>query len=72
MHDAQLHDDMGSNKLSLLLDENNDALIVKFLGAFIIYINHVLNKIESTYLGFAQWKKCDARSIVRSMKKFCN
>ena len=58
---------IGSNKLSLLLDESNDISIIKLLGLSIVYFSHVSNKVESNYLGLTQLEKCDASSIVTAL-----
>ena len=61
-------DDVGSNKFSLLLDENNDISIIKLVGESVMYFSHASNKVESTYLGLAQLKTCDASSIATALK----
>ena len=53
----ELTDDIGSNKLSLLLDESNDISIIKLLGVSIMYFSDASNKVEFTYLGLAQLEK---------------
>ena len=63
-------DDVGSNKISLSLDENNDISIIKLLGVSVMYFSHASNKVESTSLGLAQSEKCDASRIEKNVCNF--
>ena len=65
----ELTDDIGSNRFSLLLNENNDNSIIKLLGVSLIYLSHAPNKAESTYLGLAKLEKCVAISIEEIVSK---
>ena len=65
----ELTDNIGSNTLSLLLDDCNDISIIKLLCVSVMYFIHSSNKVESTSLGLAQLDKCDASSIVAALKK---
>ena len=59
----EMADYIGSNKLSLLFDESNDISIIKLLGVSIIYLSHASNKVEFTYLGFAQLEKSVIQAV---------
>ena len=60
--------DIGSNMLSLLLDEGNNVSAKKLLGASVIYFCRASTKVRSNYLGHAQFEKCDAGSIATAYK----
>ena len=67
--EKELTDDIGSNKLSLLLDKGNDISIIKLLVS-IIYFSHASNEVKCTYLGLTQLEKLDANNIVTALNFF--
>ena len=66
--EADLLNDIGKNKFSLLIDESNDISVLKLLGISIIYYSDIHKKVASTYLGLVEIEKCDAENIVLAIK----
>ena len=66
--EAELKEDIGEGKFSLLIDESNDIAVLKMLGISIIYFSTSNKQIVSTYLGLEQLESCDAESIVNGIK----
>ena len=66
--EADLLNDIGKNKFSLLIDESNDISVLKLLGISIIYYSDIHKKVVSTYLGLVEIEECDAEKIVLAIK----
>ena len=66
--EANLLNDIGKNKFSLLIDESNDISVLKLLGISIIYYSDIHKKVVSTYLGLVEIEECDAENIVLAIK----
>ena len=66
--EADLLNDIGKNKFSLLMDESNDISVLKLLGISIIYYSDIHKKVVSTYLGLLEIEECDAENIILAIK----
>ena len=65
---ADLLNDIGKSKYSLLIDESNNISVLKLLGISIIYHSSIHKKIVSTYLGLIEIEQCNAEHIVIAIK----
>lgn len=61
--------DIGEQKFSLIIDESTDISVSKLLAVSVRYYSTQMNEIVSTFLGIVELEKCDATSIVVSLKQ---
>ena len=62
--EADVLNDIGQNKFSLLINISKDISVLKLLGISIIYCSDIYKKVVSTYLGLVEIEECDAENIV--------
>ena len=65
--EADLLNEFGKNKFSLLIDEPNVG-VLKLLGISIIYYSNIHKKVVSTYLGLVEIEEFDAKNIVLAIE----
>lgn len=65
---ADLRQDIGDGRFSILIDESTDITVHKLLGISIIYYSMSKNKVVSTFLELTELTNCDAEHIAIAIK----